>query len=180
MFQTCSNSQLLRRVLWISAEQTIGASLKHKNTQPLYIFNRVRVLHLNRLKEQTWLHSFAIAHLRIKCVTETKNVSALFYKNLKSWLTHLTLRFLYIIGSSGPRWCARCASCGMQMHIRLWLRRSRCPLSLLCAMLRFTTPNPIYESSACRRAVATVANMPPHIEPKSPNLFDEYLKISIR
>ena len=58
MFQTCSNSQLLRRVLWISAEQTIGASLKHKNTQPLYIFNRVRVLHLNRLKERTWLHSF--------------------------------------------------------------------------------------------------------------------------
>ena len=38
MFQTCSNSQLLRRVLWISAEQTIGASLKHKYTQPLYIF----------------------------------------------------------------------------------------------------------------------------------------------
>ena len=60
MFQTCSNSQLLRRVLWISAEKTIGASLKHKNTQPLYIFSRVRVLHLNRLKEQTWLHSFAI------------------------------------------------------------------------------------------------------------------------
>ena len=58
MFQTCSNSQLLRRVLWISAEQTIGASFKHKNTQPLYISNRVRVLHLNRLKERTWLHSF--------------------------------------------------------------------------------------------------------------------------
>ena len=59
MFKTCSNSQLLRRVLWISAEQLIGASLKHKNTQPLYIFQRVRVLHLNRLKERTWLHSFA-------------------------------------------------------------------------------------------------------------------------
>ena len=58
MFKTCSNSQLLRRVLWISAEQPIGASLKHKNTQPLYIFSRVRVLHLNRLKERTWLHSF--------------------------------------------------------------------------------------------------------------------------
>ena len=41
MFQTCSNSQLLRRVVWISAEQTIGASLKHKNTQPLYIFNSI-------------------------------------------------------------------------------------------------------------------------------------------
>ena len=63
MFQTCSNSQLLRRVLWISAEQTIGASLKHKKTQPLYIFNRVRVLHLNRLKERTWLHSFVSRQL---------------------------------------------------------------------------------------------------------------------
>ena len=40
MFQTCSNSQLLRRVLWLSAEQTIGASLKHKNRQPLSIFYR--------------------------------------------------------------------------------------------------------------------------------------------
>ena len=49
----CYNSQLLRRVLLVSAELTIGATLKHKNTQPLYIFNRVRVLHLNRLKEQT-------------------------------------------------------------------------------------------------------------------------------
>ena len=63
MFQTWDNSQLLRRVMWISAEQTIGASLKHKNTQPLYIFNRVRVLHLNRLKEGTWLHSFAFDYL---------------------------------------------------------------------------------------------------------------------
>ena len=42
------------------AELTIVSSLKHKNTQPLYIFSRVRVLHLNRLKERTWLHSFGI------------------------------------------------------------------------------------------------------------------------
>ena len=58
MFQTWDNNQLLRRVLWISAELTIVSSLKHKNTQPLYIFNRLRVLHLDRLKEGTWLHSF--------------------------------------------------------------------------------------------------------------------------
>ena len=58
MFQTWDNSQLLRRELWISAELTIVSSLEHKNTQPLYIFNRVRVLHLNRLNEGTWLHSF--------------------------------------------------------------------------------------------------------------------------
>ena len=31
-----------------------------KSTVNLYIFNRVRVLHLNRLKERTWLHSFGI------------------------------------------------------------------------------------------------------------------------
>ena len=39
IFKTCSNSQLLRRVLWINAELTIVWSLKHKNTQPSYIFN---------------------------------------------------------------------------------------------------------------------------------------------
>ena len=40
MFETWDNSQLLRRVLWISAELTIVSSLKHKNMQPLYIFNK--------------------------------------------------------------------------------------------------------------------------------------------
>jgi hypothetical protein len=40
MFQTSENSQLLRRVLWINAELTIVWSLKHKKTQPSYIFNR--------------------------------------------------------------------------------------------------------------------------------------------
>ena len=40
MFQTWDNSQLLRRVLWISAELTIVSSLKHKNTQLIGIFNR--------------------------------------------------------------------------------------------------------------------------------------------
>jgi hypothetical protein len=40
MFQTLDNSQLLRRVLCINAELTIVSSLKHKNTQPSYIFNR--------------------------------------------------------------------------------------------------------------------------------------------
>ena len=40
MFQTSDNSQLLRRVLWINAELTIVSGLKHKNIQPIYIFNR--------------------------------------------------------------------------------------------------------------------------------------------
>ena len=65
MFQTSNNSQLLRRVLWINAELTTVWSLKHKNTQSLYIFNRVRVLHLDRLKEGTWLHSFGCCNLKI-------------------------------------------------------------------------------------------------------------------
>ena len=37
---------------------TIVSSLKHKNTQPIYIFNRVRIFHLDRLKEGTWLYNF--------------------------------------------------------------------------------------------------------------------------
>ena len=44
---------------------------------------------------------------------KTKNVSVLFYKNRKSsfstLLSHLTFRFLYILGCSGP-WCAAAAS----------------------------------------------------------------------
>ena len=60
-----------------------------------------------------WNLFCTIANLRIKCVTETKNVSVLFYKNVKSsfstWLTHLTLRFLYILGCSGPRWAVPAA-----------------------------------------------------------------------
>ena len=54
-----------------------------------------------------WNLFCTIANLRIKCVTETKNVSVLFYKNVKSsfstWLTHFSLRCLYILGCSGPR-----------------------------------------------------------------------------
>ena len=47
MFQTWDNSQLLRSVLWISAELTIVSSLKHKYTQPLYILNRVEKIWVN-------------------------------------------------------------------------------------------------------------------------------------
>ena len=67
-----------------------------------------------------------ILYLTFKCVTETKNVSVLFYKNLKSsfstWLTHLTLRFLYIIGCSGPR-CAASFNISyiMQYHNTLFI-----------------------------------------------------------
>ena len=56
-----------------------------------------------------WNLFCTIANHRIKCVTETKNVSVLFYRNVKSsfstWLTHSTLRFLYILGGFGPQ-CA--------------------------------------------------------------------------
>ena len=48
-------------------------------------------------------------------VTEAKNVSVFVYKNLKlsfsTWLTHLTLRFLNILGCSGPWWSMDQISC---------------------------------------------------------------------
>ena len=54
-----------------------------------------------------WNLFCTIVNLRIKCVTETKNVSVLFCKNLKlsfsTWPTHLSLRFLYIFGWFIPR-----------------------------------------------------------------------------
>jgi hypothetical protein len=40
MFQTSDKSQLLRRVLWINAQLTSVWSLKHKISQPIYIFHR--------------------------------------------------------------------------------------------------------------------------------------------
>ena len=40
MFQSSDKSQLLWRVLWINAKSTIVWSLKHKISQPVYIFNR--------------------------------------------------------------------------------------------------------------------------------------------
>jgi hypothetical protein len=40
MFQTSDKSLLLRRVLWINAQLTIVWSLKHKISQPIYIFSR--------------------------------------------------------------------------------------------------------------------------------------------
>ena len=40
MLQTSDKSQLLRRVLWINAQPTIVWSMKHKISQPIYIFNR--------------------------------------------------------------------------------------------------------------------------------------------
>ena len=60
----------------------------------------------------SWNLFCRIANLIIKYMTETKNGFVLFYKNLKSsiskWLTHFTLRFLYIFVCSGPK-CASLA-----------------------------------------------------------------------
>ena len=52
-------------VLLVSAELTIGATLKHKNTQHLYIFNRIRVLHLNRLKGTRYLCKTKLSFLAV-------------------------------------------------------------------------------------------------------------------
>ena len=51
-----------------------------------------------------------------------QKVSVLFYKNVKSsisiWLTHLTLRFLYILGCSGPRCVVRMNDCAQARSSR--------------------------------------------------------------
>ena len=56
MFKTSDNSQLWIDSQYSSQYLTIIWSLKNQNTQPMYIFFRVTVLHLDRLKEGTWFH----------------------------------------------------------------------------------------------------------------------------
>ena len=70
MFQTSDNSQLCIDSQYSSQQLTIVWSLIHHSTQPILLFSRARVLHLDRLKEGTWLHSFATMHATsIKCTT---------------------------------------------------------------------------------------------------------------
>ena len=77
MFQTSDNSQLCIDSQHSSQQLTFVWSLKHQVSQPIYIFNRVRVLHLDRLKEGTWLYSFGI----LNCDSRVAVVHL-----MKSWL----------------------------------------------------------------------------------------------
>ena len=61
MFQTSDNSQL-----YSSQQLTIVWSLIHHSTQTNLIFSRVKILHLDRLKEGTWLYSFASIHYNVQ------------------------------------------------------------------------------------------------------------------
>ena len=96
---------LSRKEAWFAARRTVGQiPQKCKETSNLMWLSLIWFISVLFV---CWNLFCTIANLRIKCVTETKNVSVLFYKNLKSsfstWLTHLTLRFLYILGCSGPQ-----------------------------------------------------------------------------
>ena len=59
MFQTLDNCQLCIDSQHSSQQLTIVWSWIHHSTQPILIFSRIKVLHLDRLKEGTWLYSFA-------------------------------------------------------------------------------------------------------------------------
>ena len=52
MFQTSDNSQLCIDSQYSSKQLTFVWSLKHQISQPIYIFNRVRVLHLAGLRRE--------------------------------------------------------------------------------------------------------------------------------
>ena len=53
MFQTSDNSQLCIDSQHSSQQLTFVLILKHRISQSIYIFSRVKVLHLDRLKEGT-------------------------------------------------------------------------------------------------------------------------------
>ena len=60
MFQTSDNSQMCIDSQCSSQQLTIVRSLIYDSTQPILVFSGVRVLHLARLKEGTWLNSFGL------------------------------------------------------------------------------------------------------------------------
>ena len=58
-----------KSILWINAELTCVWSLKHKNTQPIYIFNRENTQNSepqNGPRRGTWFHSFAFCAMKIR------------------------------------------------------------------------------------------------------------------
>ena len=58
MYQSSDNSQLCIDSQYSSKQLTIVWTLIHHSTQPILIFSKARVLHLDRLKEGTLFHSF--------------------------------------------------------------------------------------------------------------------------
>ena len=65
----CTLRLYLAMLLWVSIDSqyssqqlTIACSLIHQSNQPILIFSRIRVPNLDRLKKETWLHSFVCVH----------------------------------------------------------------------------------------------------------------------
>ena len=99
-----------------SVQSWLVSSLKHKNTQPLYILYRVRVLHLDRLKEGTWLHSFAFDWLlHAICMNWKQSEGKI----------HFLLRLPHAWFRSSP-WSRKLLllpqlSCGPYFHMEIWI-----------------------------------------------------------
>ena len=106
MFQTSDNSQLLRRVLWINAELTIVWTLKHKNTQPNYIFNRENPQNSEPQNgPRRELDFIALGRTNMNFKTYSMNLSFLsfqcFFSVLVSGVVELAMRVVWIGFSLG-------------------------------------------------------------------------------
>ena len=97
MFQTWDNSQLCTDSQYSSQQLSFVWILKHHISQPIYIFNRARVLHLDRLKEGTSLHSFAykIKNTDLKIISSHCALWTPICKMLASMMTAHTYYVLY-------------------------------------------------------------------------------------
>ena len=98
MFQMSDISQLCIDSQYSSQQLTFVSSLKHQISQPSYIFNRIRVLHLDRLKG-TWLHSFA-------WVKEDVNASPILSSKTANilWVLSRTLLWNIEVKENGNTW----------------------------------------------------------------------------
>ena len=101
---------------WLLSQVWNIKTLGLKNTQPLYILYRVRVLHLDRLKEGTWLHSFAFDWLlHAICMNWKQSEGKI----------HFLLRLPHAWFRSSP-WSRKLLrlpqlSCSPYFHMKIWI-----------------------------------------------------------
>ena len=75
-------------------------TFQHHNTQPVLIFSRVRIIHLERLEEGTWFHSFDLISTKMRRLHNyyvRNNFNPLCRRNaaLIDWVDAITIFSMY-------------------------------------------------------------------------------------
>ena len=84
-------------------------TLLHHNTQPVLIFSRVRIFHLERLEKVTWFHSFGSGHTVKLSLNACKDKEFSCYSFLdETWVS---------LAWSGGEWEKRCRTSALKERL---------------------------------------------------------------